>query len=304
MNILAAGRYAAMHEFDITRRLLSSNASASLGFLICVFAARLILVPVVHDPMLLLLRFSLAAFTAAYGFDICQQTMSVEEDRQNKPSRPIPAGLLSVNAAVRRWALSWILFPLALLAAGAIRASCFLVCSFAWTYFCYVWPGPRHWFFKNLFTAVHQFFFVRLVDSLLGLHTSFPGASVILEATYAMWILTTIHVQDFHDVEGDRNIVRRTLPVTLEGPLLALLRVVTAQILVLFAIFASIYGHRNSDSWATTPFAVPQLAGASATGLRLLRTESLEEAEKTYKMFYVPTGLALVVYLSLLNPSF
>jgi 4-hydroxybenzoate polyprenyltransferase len=296
-------QYAAIHELDITRRLLSSNVSASLGFLVCVLVARMLSAPVVQNPVLLLLRFSLAAFTAAYGFDICQQTMSVGEDKQNKPSRPIPAGLLSIHAAVRRWALSWTILPLALIATGAIRASGFLLCSFAWTYFCYVWPRPRHWFFKNLFTAVHQFFFVRLVDSLLVLHTAYPGTSIILEAIYSIWILSTIHVQDFHDVEGDRNIGRQTLPVALDESDLVMVRYTTALILVLFAISATIFGYRNSEMWTVIPFAVLQLAGAIATGLRLLRTESLDEAERTYKLFYVPTGLALVMYLSLLNPA-
>ena len=300
---LAVWRYVVNHELGITRRLLSSNASASLGFLVCVLASRLILVDAVHDPMLLLLRFSLVAFTAAYGFDICQQTMSVGEDRQNKPSRPIPAGMLSVHAAARRWAVSWTLSPLALIATGSLRASGYLVCSFAWTYCCYVWPRPRHWFFKNLFTSVHQFFFVRLVDSLLDLHSSYAGTSVVLEATYAIWILLTIHIQDFHDVEGDQKIGRQTLPVALRGSSLVVLRLATAQFLVLSAISAAMFGYGINDDWTILSFAVLQLTGATATGLRLLRTESLEQAERTYKMFYVPTGLTLVMYLSLLNSA-
>ena len=298
----AGWRHAAIHELDITWRLLSSNILASMGFQTCVLVSRLLLVPTVKDPMLLLFRFILIAITSAYGFETCQQMMSVEEDRQNKPTRPIPAGMLSVQAAVRRCAMSWILSPLLLIGAGSIRASGWLVCSFAWAYFCYVWPRPQHWFFKNLFTAVYQLFFVRLVDSLLTLHTPYPGSKVVLDVIFAIWIQATIHIQDFHDVEGDRKVGRKTLPVVLEESTLVLVRHVTAHFLVLFAVLAVTFGYRNSESRIVLLFAALQLAGAIATGLRLSRAESLEESERTYKLFYVPSGLILVMYLSLLSP--
>ena len=291
-----------MHELDITRRLLSSNLFASMGFQSCVLASRLIMAPAVHEPTLLLLRFALIAITSAYGFEMCQQMMSVEEDRHNKPTRPISAGMLTVQAAVQRCALSWIISPLALMAAVSIQASGWMLCSFAWTYFCYVWPRPRHWFFKNLFTAVYQIFFVRLVDSLVVLHTIYSGGKIVLDLIYATWVMATIHIQDFHDVEGDRKIGRKTLPVVLEGSILETVRRGTAQFLVLFSTLAGIFGYQNSENWTVLLFAALQLAGAIATSLRLLRTESLEESERTYKLFYVPAGLVLVTYISLLNP--
>ena len=140
------------------------------------------------------------------------------------------------------------------------------------------------------------------MDSLLVLHTSFSGSKAVLDATYTLWILATIHIQDFHDVEGDRKVGRKTLPVVLEQSTLILVRRGTTQFLVLFAIIAAIFGCQNSSSWTVLLFAVIQLAGAIATGFRLLRTDSLQEAERTYKLFYVPTGLVLVMYLSLLSP--
>ena len=182
------------------------------------------------------------------------------------------------------------------------QASGWLVCSFAWAYFCYVWPRPRHWLSKNSFTAVYQIFFVRLVDSLVVLHTTYAGSRVFLDLIYAMWILSTIHIQDFHDVEGDRKVGRKTLPLVLEASTLLLVRHVTAQFLVLFAILAAIFGYQNSDSETVLLFAALQLAGAVVTSLRLSRAESLEDSERTYKLFYVPTGLVLVMYLSVLSP--
>jgi 4-hydroxybenzoate polyprenyltransferase len=125
---------------------------------------------------------------------------------------------------------------------------------------------------------------------------------LVLDATYTIWILATIHIQDFHDIEGDRKVGRKTLPVVLEDSTLISVRHVTAIFLVLFAIIAAIFGYRNSESRIVVLFTALQLAGAIATGLRLLRTESLQESERTYKLFYVPAGLLLVMFLSLLNP--
>jgi 4-hydroxybenzoate polyprenyltransferase len=149
---------------------------------------------------------------------------------------------------------------------------------------------------------VYQIFFVRLVDSLVVVHTTYSGSRIVFDLIYATWILATIHIQDFHDVEGDRKIGRKTLPVVLKGSTLEMVRRGTAQFLVLFSTFAAVFGYQNSESRTVLLFAAFQLVGAIATSLRLLRTESLEESERTYKLFYVPAGLVLVTYLSLLNP--
>ena len=125
---------------------------------------------------------------------------------------------------------------------------------------------------------------------------------MVLDVTYTLWILATIHIQDFHDVEGDQKVGRKTLPVVLKASTLILVRHGTAHFLVLFATIAAIFGYQHSNSWTVLLFAVTQLAGAIATGLRLLRTDTLQEAERTYKLFYVSKGLVLVMYLSLLRP--
>jgi 4-hydroxybenzoate polyprenyltransferase len=135
------------------------------------------------------------------------------------------------------------------------------------------------------------------------LHSPHPGSKLVLDVIYGLWVLATIHIQDFHDVEGDRKVGRKTLPLVLEGSTLVLVRHATAQFLVLFAILAAIFGYRNSESRIILLFAALQLTGAIATSLRLFRTESLNESERTYKLFYVPAGLVLVIYLSLLNPA-
>jgi 4-hydroxybenzoate polyprenyltransferase len=300
MTTLASWSYVAKRELEITHRLLSSNASASCGNFVAIILPRLLVAPVLHEPLLLLVRFSFAVFSSAYGFDICQQTTSVDEDKVNRPSRPVPSGVISFDGAVRRWYLSWTLAPVVMAAIGSLRLSFDLICTFTWVYFCYVWPRPRDWFFKSLFSAICQVCFLQTSKSLILLHAPRSEASCSLDVTIVLWIMATIHIQDFQDVDGDRKIGRTTLPAILNPPALVLVRRLTTAILWSFATISSVIGIRHSDGWLVPLFAAVQFVGAAATGLRMLRTESLAQAETTYKMFYVPTGLATIAYLSFL----
>jgi 4-hydroxybenzoate polyprenyltransferase len=85
-------------ELDVTERLLRSNAS---GFSF-IFLGRC-LATAVHAPSPLpkmaeqLFDTSVCFLWATYTFDIVNQTTSPDEDRINKPYRPIPAGLISTE---------------------------------------------------------------------------------------------------------------------------------------------------------------------------------------------------------------
>ncbi|KAM0708139.1 hypothetical protein Q7P35_004789 [Cladosporium inversicolor] len=304
ITTLASWKYAMMRELDITQRLLGSNASATFGIFAAIVFPRLLVAPVLHDPLLLLLKCSLAVFASAYGFDICQQTTSVNEDTINRPSRPIPSGILSVDGAVKRWYLSWILSPIAMAVIGSFQLSCDLIYTFAWVYFCYVWPRRRDWFFKSLFSAICLVCFLRTCNSLILLHAPQSGANLFLDAVIVLWTMATIHIQDFQDVDGDRKTGRTTFPVILGPSALTFVRRTTTAILWSFATVSSVLGIRQSHGWLVPFFAAVQFIGAAATGIRLLRTESLVQAEKTYKLFYVPTGLATMAYLSVLVNDF
>lgn len=154
---------------------------------------------------------SLAYFSLyIYTFCLANQIAGVDEDKVNKPDRPIPAGLVSYDGARARWALltaaflgvgAWLgVFVWAL---GWVLLTV-LVCFFHW---------DRHWFTKNT-----------VVMSL--------GVLVELAAAWALvtplspdgwrWVLVlsgmigaTSVLQDMRDVTGDRAVGRRTLPVAL-----------------------------------------------------------------------------------------
>ena len=112
-----------LKELSITRHLLSSNAPFVFGIYLLGLAPRMIIASYVNRPGLLLAKVLLAALANSYIFEICNQTLSPLEDARNRPSRPIPAGLLSVRGGYIRWVTSWTLSPAVLVAIGSPAAA-------------------------------------------------------------------------------------------------------------------------------------------------------------------------------------
>lgn len=295
-----------LNEIDITSRLLHSNASSSFAVLFGGLIPRMSSVAALHDPAGLILKAFTAALTYAYCFDICNQTMSVEEDLCNRPSRPIPAGVLTVEGARRRWVLAWLFASPVFYVIGGLKASLHMAYFLAWTFICYVWPKPNDWLFKSLFTAVGNFLLLRILNALMVRHASHSEMSIGLDILHCIWLLFTIHVQDFHDIEGDRKTGRRTLPTILHPLTMSRVRIFTTAVLVSTstAVATSQYwAYSHEMALCTTVFAVLQLLGGCATGIRVLRTETADQAEKTYKHFYMMTALLLESYFSMVNYS-
>ena len=163
--------------------------------------------------------------------DVANQSLHPEEDKINKPWRPIPDGRIQQTHAR---ALRWFLLPACLAlsvlfrvpAAGAILTVANL---------CYHELGfDSHWFTKNLCNAVGYSCFnagsslvmagtcslfspcsLRFADlSPTRLLASPLNAKFIsIQVVNALLFLTTIHAQDFQDVEGDRASGRVSLPI-------------------------------------------------------------------------------------------
>jgi 4-hydroxybenzoate polyprenyltransferase len=305
-NILTICCKAACKEVDITRRLLSSNASFGFGVYLASLIPRMLShrLDAIADPGSLILKVLFAALANNYVFEICNQALSPEEDALNRPSRPIPAGLMTVKGAYKRWAISWALFPLLLTLIGSPRAAKHLCNYLVWTFLCYAWPKPGHWFWKNLYTPTTVLFALRLLNALVTSHIPPAEVSFALDGAFALWLLLTIHVQDFHDVEGDRALGRRTLPIVLSSLGIQRLRWLTAFVAVGAGILFVVLGVRlcrDDYTVAVGILAGFQLLGGSAMGVRFLLATSAAQSETTYKLFYVPTSLAVIAYLSLVG---
>jgi 4-hydroxybenzoate polyprenyltransferase len=305
-NFLTTWYRAACKEIDITRRLLSSNASFGFGVYLAGLIPRMLSHPLdaIADPGFLVLKVLFAALANNYVFEICNQALSPEEDALNRPSRPIPAGLLTVRGAYKRWAMSWVLFPLLLTLLGSPRAAKHLYNYLAWTFFCYAWPKPGHWFWKNLYTPTTCLFALRLLNALVVSHVPPAEVNFALDGAFALWLFLTIHVRDFHDVEGDRALGRRTLPIVLSPLGIQRLRILTAFVAIGVGTSFVVLGVRvcRDDYTAFVGILAGfQLLGGSAMGLRFLLATSAAQSETTYKLFYVPTSLTIITYLSLIG---
>ncbi|KAK8091836.1 UbiA prenyltransferase family-domain-containing protein [Apiospora hydei] len=185
-----------LHELDVTERLLRSNAGGSCFVFLGGLLARFLRAP---PP-------SLA--------DAVEATLNtLAEDALNKPYRPIPAGLITVDQAKARWFLSWTFGPLATYHLYGPWAAVHLLEFEAVITFCYVWPRWFSWFNRNLFVFLLYTIQDRILNQAL-LEAAVPGwdLSVLIDLTVSAWFMGTVHVQEFHDLEGDRKSDRKTLP--------------------------------------------------------------------------------------------
>lgn len=142
-----------------------------------------------------------------YTFAVSNQIIGVEEDRCNKPDRPLPAGMVALRGAWVRWLLAMLLFP-ALGAALGVGAWAVLwqVC------FClYNFGGfARHWATKSLIMGVGL---VTQLAAAWGIIGPVPGIAWQWISGLAVVAFVLCNIQDLRDVAGDRTLRRRTLPI-------------------------------------------------------------------------------------------
>ncbi|KIJ62347.1 hypothetical protein HYDPIDRAFT_30601 [Hydnomerulius pinastri MD-312] len=146
-------------------------------------------------------------------FNVANQIKAPEEDKVNKPSRPLPSGRITVyNATIFRWFLA----PLCL-AYSALYSVQLAFASLEMQLFT-IWynelDGDKKWFSKNLLTAI-MYGCLELGGTLTAgcdcTRVSETG-KLAIQLTVAVFA-STLHSQDFKDANGDRITGRRTLPI-------------------------------------------------------------------------------------------
>ncbi|KAL1703457.1 UbiA prenyltransferase family [Schizophyllum commune] len=148
--------------------------------------------------------------------DVSNQYTALEEDRLNKPWRPLPSKRITERQAQ---ALRWSLVPLTIgfsIIGGpnAVAASLWLATAFL-IYESNAVAG--HWFGKNMMNSLGYlgFEYGATVVSAGGKPLSSSAALLLLCS--GLVILTTVHAQDFADIEGDRALGRMTFPIRFPG---------------------------------------------------------------------------------------
>lgn len=284
------------HELDVTIRLLRSNA---VGFAFIAMGG--ILTRVILSPTSMAEAAS-STFKAAcvgvlcnYVFDIANQASSPLEDYLNKPYRPIPAGLISVHQANVRWFLSWTLGTITIYFCFGLWTALHLIHFQTLIWVCYVWPRWFPWFMRNYFASVSYFIMSRLLNQvLLATEPSCQNSSFLVDSVTTSWLIVTIHIQEFHDLEGDRQSDRKTLPMLLSDRGLKVLRGGTSIIIIAFgSAILLVGGARLGQNILVVPVCVLQQVLSCVLAYRISASDSVEMDRATYHVYYYPTVLAI-----------
>jgi 4-hydroxybenzoate polyprenyltransferase len=152
-------------------------------------------------------------WTHILQFDIANQIKAPEEDKVNKPSRPLPAGRISLrNATILRWLIA----PLCL-AYSALFSTQLMFASLEMQLFTFWYnelDGDKNWLSKNAILAL-MYGCMELGGTLsAGCDPSTVSETGKLAVQLTIAVFTsTVHCQDFKDVEGDRITGRCTVPI-------------------------------------------------------------------------------------------
>lgn len=156
---------------------------------------------------LIFLRGLVYFFLYIFTFCLSNQLSGVEEDRLNKPDRPLIRGLVTYRGGRVRWAASMILYTLVGSWFGVLRwtllwqASTILHNRFGWA---------KHWFTKNLIMFLGTFAQLAAAWELI---TPLNMAGWRWVLTMALGVFFLVGLQDLRDVAGDKKSDRRTLPI-------------------------------------------------------------------------------------------
>ncbi|KAF8223606.1 hypothetical protein L208DRAFT_1411645 [Tricholoma matsutake] len=164
-----------------------------------IWTTRLILVPV-------------WVLTHLFLIDIDNQSLSVDEDKLNKPWRPLPSGHLTISAAkFLSKALNVICLLVSCLLGGReLMIPTVVFCSLVYLYDHLLLNS--HYIWKNIINGLGYEMGATMV--LIGSLPRKPNMILALVLSWAI-ICTTVHVQDLADIEGDQKMGRRTTAIHL-----------------------------------------------------------------------------------------
>jgi 4-hydroxybenzoate polyprenyltransferase len=243
----AAARYwfgVLRKEASLTARVMADNLSASCIPAVLFSMAACAYRDVSGFTLLLRLCETVALFCCyCYVFDASNQATSTEEDRLNKPWRPIPAGLTTPRGLLRRFWLAMAVYTLVGWATGT------LVWVLAWQA---VVIG------ECLISRPRDYLWVKPIGMLSGTVLQLAAAWQLvtpIDATGWRWIIVLaiafnlpLRFEDIRDVEGDKKLGRITLPMLIgEWPIRIWFALTVAA--VPFALHVLLYTHSSAGRW-------------------------------------------------------
>jgi 4-hydroxybenzoate polyprenyltransferase len=178
-----------------------------------------------------------------YIFCLANQMTDVREDIINKPDRPIPAGLWTVAQANNRFVYGCLLFVVVAALFGGWQL---LLCAAGWivTTVAYNYFGlDQHFVTKNIvFISIGTGLQLAAAWLMVAQLSSVAIACIVFSS---IMFGTTINIQDFRDIDGDKKLGRRTLPLVVgTGP--ARVVSIVALLMIPLAAYYLLVQHQNA----------------------------------------------------------
>jgi len=206
--------YSLFHELRLFHLFCRSNYDATLFAILCIVVPSSICQVIedieYYNIVIRILRTLLGVALFIYQFDLSNQITGVEEDRINKPTRPIPSQIISVDQAQMRWYS---------VSGGYILFGWFygiLQYTLTWQILSYLnnfknWS--KNWIWKNFCMGPGTFIIV-------SIHLLLMNGKMYLSDYEYQWciflsfvVFFNVHLQDYRDVDGDKKAGRKTFPM-------------------------------------------------------------------------------------------
>ncbi|HVJ91840.1 MAG TPA: UbiA family prenyltransferase [Labilithrix sp.] len=229
-----------------------------------------------------------------YGHTLANQLVGIEEDRVNKPERPLPSGLVTVRGTAWRLAFVVVAFLAVGHAFGVLRWAALWVATFLLLNF----YGHKHWFLKN--TVCMSLGTLACLGAAWELVAPMTEISWRVSLTISGFVAVTSPIQDFRDAEGDRLLNRRTLPIAI-GERASRVVMSVALVAWLPVAWALMVRPSWSGGLATWLAVVAIVVLTIRVAFRLVRVHGPEEDHRTYRLheyLYVLYAFSGVVFLS------
>lgn len=184
-----------------------------------------------------------------YIFALSNQYVGHEEDRINKPDRPIPGGLVSMEGTMLRWHVASLLFLFVGFLFGVSEwAVLWLGVTVAHNWLKWSW----HWFGKNFLMGVATLAQLAAAWQIVHPLDDIGWRWVIM---MSVLIFLIVAVQDLRDLEGDRAIGRLTMPMVF-GEVLSRWYFSLVYLAIPFIVFAVVVPVSGMGLIALTHFSI------------------------------------------------
>ena len=236
-------------------------------------------------------------FHYIYSFNLSNQYTGAEEDKINKPDRPIPSGLVTVEGAQFRWYIITVSYLVVGVVIGNVWSSLLWILNYLVYHHCGL---SEHWFTKNsIFLPVGCVVMEWAAWTIVTGSIWMDQESVLFFGLVTLYGGTQGYLQDFRDVKGDMKVRRKTMPVQFGMSVSIYFQIFL--FIAQFAIFYSVmFSIQPLTSWQTVIMLVDLILRLYLSVRLLLLDQTPTDFHHTYHsltkhfVFFVSTGLVFL----------